>query len=37
MIGYERETWERLPLAEAAYRLLDYVTHEGFLNRVFDR
>src|SRR5208283_4616865 len=35
MVGYERETLARLPLAEAAYRLLDYVTHEEFLHEVF--
>ncbi len=37
MVGYERETLERLPLAEAAYRLLDYVTHEDFLDDLFER
>jgi Transposase DDE domain len=36
MVGYERETLERLPLAESAYRLLDYVTAEDFLNEVYD-
>jgi hypothetical protein len=34
-VGYERETLERLPLAEAAYRLLDFVTYEDFLESVF--
>lgn len=37
MVGYERETLERLPLAEAAYRLLDYVTHEEFLSEVYEK
>ncbi len=37
MFGYERETLTRLPLAEAAYRLLDYVTHEEVLNGVFEQ
>jgi hypothetical protein len=35
MVGYERQTLERLPLAEACYRLLDYVTAENFLNEVY--
>lgn len=35
MIGYERETLARLPLAEAAYRLLDYVSHEDVLNEIY--
>jgi len=37
VLGYERETLARLPLAEAAYRLLDYVTHEDILNGVFEQ
>lgn len=35
MVGYEQETLERLPLAESAYRLLDYVTDAGFLDDVY--
>lgn len=37
MVGYEQETLERLPLAEAAYRLLDYVTDADFLDDVYDK
>jgi hypothetical protein len=37
MRGYERETLERLPLAEAAYRLLDFVTHEEALDAIYEQ
>jgi hypothetical protein len=37
MVNFERETLRRLPLAEAAYRLVDYVTQEDFLAGVFER
>jgi hypothetical protein len=37
MSVYAEETLRRLPLAEAAYRLLDFATDEGFLRQVFQR
>src|SRR5947208_9666940 len=37
MDNFEREACRRLPLAEAALRLLDYVLRADFLTLVFDR
>lgn len=37
MSDFEREACQRLPLAEAALRLLDYVLRDDFLAQVFDR
>jgi hypothetical protein len=34
---FDREVCRRLPLAEACWRLLDFVTHDGFLADVFAR
>lgn len=37
MQDFDREVCQRLPLADAAFRLLDYATAAGFLAGVFDR
>lgn len=37
MEGFDKEVCRRLPLAEAALRMLDYVCQEEFLNSVFAR
>jgi IS4 transposase len=37
MEGFDKEVCRRLPLAEAALRMLDYVCREEFLERVFAR
>jgi hypothetical protein len=37
MQAFEREVCQRLPLADAAFRLLDYATEDGFLDGVFAR
>lgn len=37
MDDFDREACRRLPLAEAALRLLDYVLRDDFLAQVFDR
>jgi IS4 transposase len=37
MEGFDKEVCRRLPLAEAALRMLDYVCHEQFLEGVFAR
>lgn len=37
MSAFAQETLRRLPLAEAAYRLLDFATEEPFLDEVFQR
>jgi IS4 transposase len=37
MEGFDKEVCRRLPLAEAALRMLDYVCHEEFLEGVFTR
>jgi hypothetical protein len=34
---FDREVCRRLPLAEACFRLLDFVTHDDFLAGVFNR
>jgi hypothetical protein len=35
--AFDREVCRRLPLAEACWRLLDFVTHDDFLDDVFAR
>lgn len=35
--AFDREVCHRLPLAEACWRLLDFVTHDDFLDDVFAR
>ena len=35
MQTFEREVCQRLPLADAAFRLLDFCTEDGFLDGVF--
>ena len=35
MEGFDKEVCRRLPLAEAALRMLDYVCQEEFLQEVF--
>ncbi len=37
MDGFEQEVCQRLPLADATYRLLDFVTHDAFLDEIFAR
>jgi IS4 transposase len=37
MEGFDKEVCRRLPLAEAALRMLDYVCHKDFLEAVFAR
>ena len=37
MQAFEREVCQRLPLADAVLRLLDYVSADDFLDGVFDR
>jgi hypothetical protein len=37
MPTFEREVCRRLPLADAVYQLLDFVTADGFLDDVFER
>jgi IS4 transposase len=37
MEGFDKEVCRRLPLAEAALRMLEYVCHEEFLEAVFAR
>lgn len=37
MDDFEREACRRLPLAEAAFRLLDFALRDEFLTQVFDR
>jgi hypothetical protein len=37
MEGFDKEVCRRLPLGEAALRMLDYVCHEEFLKSVFAR
>ena len=37
MEGFDKEVCRRLPLAEAALRILDYVCQEEFLEAVFVR
>jgi hypothetical protein len=37
MQDFEMEVCQRLPLADAVFRLLDYATADGFLSGVFDR
>ena len=34
MSAFEREVCQRLPLADAVYQLLDFVTADGFLDDV---
>jgi hypothetical protein len=37
MEGFVKEVCKRLPLGEAALRLFDFITHEEFLDDVFER
>jgi Transposase DDE domain len=37
MQAFEREVCQRLPLADAVFRVLDFCTEDGFLNDIFDR
>ena len=37
MEGFAKEVAKRLPLAEAALRLLAFVCQEDFLNEIFER
>ena len=37
MEGFAKEVCKRLPLGEAALRLFDFITHEEFLDGVFER
>ena len=37
MQTFERAVCQRLPLADAVFRLLDFCTEAGFLDDVFDR
>jgi hypothetical protein len=37
MQAFEREVCQRLPLADAVFRLLDFCTEDGFLDDIFDR
>ena len=37
MQAFEREVCQRLPLADAVFRLLDFCTADGFLNDLFRR
>jgi hypothetical protein len=37
MQSFEREVCQRLPLADAVFRLLDFCTEDAFLDDVFDR
>jgi hypothetical protein len=37
MQAFEREVCQRLPLADAVFRLLDFCTEDGFLDDIFSR